>query len=350
MNKLKIGILGCGGVAERWYLSGLSGQKDKYDLVALADIDYIKAKNAAIKYNVSHSYKSIIELCNHPGLDLVVVLTGHKDHYENIRYCLNHKLHVYSEKPFAQNYKKGLELMNLAKKKHLYLGSAPQVMLSSRNKKVKTIIDSGMLGKLTFMRASSSNMGPADRKGVNYDPRWFYNDGGSLKSLGIYGLADVLFWLGKPKRVAGLSGISIPNRTVMYGPVAGKKFVVKSPDNEVALLEFENNTYVLFDGSYSVLTPPKYEFEIHGTKASLFVGGFGGKDSIFIQEREKGLVAIGPEDICHIDWNLSWGVEETINAIHEKRKTLTNPEFALLTIKVIDAIQSSSKTGKYVKI
>jgi len=350
MKKLNIGILGCGGVAERWYLKGLTGQKDKYDLVAVADINYLKAKNAALKYNIQKTYRSLKELSTHPNLDLIVVLTGHKDHYENIRYCLNHKLHVYSEKPFAPNYKKGLELIKLAKKRNLYLGSAPQIMLSSRNKKVKEIITSGTLGKITFVRASSSNMGPADRKGVSYDPRWFYNDGGSLKSLGIYGLADVLWWLGKPKRVAGLSGISIPNRTVMYGPLAGKKFTVKSPDNEVALLEFKNETYVLFDGSYSVLTPPQYEFEIHGTKASLFVGGFGGKNSIFIQEREKTLVPIGPEDTCHLDWNLSWGVEETIAAILEKRETLTNPEFALLTIQVIDAIQSSSKTGKYVKI
>ena len=73
----------------------------------------------------------------------------------------------------------------------------------------------------------------------------------------------------------------------MYGPAQGKIFNVTAPDNEVMLLDFGGACFALFDGSYSVRTPPKHELEIHGEHGSLFVGGFGGKASVVLQMREQ---------------------------------------------------------------
>ncbi len=349
-NKIKIGILGCGGVAHRWYLKGLSNINKNYELVAVADIIEDKAKEAAAKYNIPFYYSSIEDLANHPEVELIVILTRHEDHYKNIKYCFDKGLNVYSEKPFAETSKEAEELIEIANKKNIIFGAAPQIMFSSRNKVVKETIENNKIGKITLIRASNSNMGPADRKGVEYDPRWFYQDGSSLKSLGIYTLSTLIWLMGTPLRIAGLSGTSIPQREVMYGPFKGNKFDVTIPDNEVAMIEFENNCYALFDGSYSVLNPPKYEFEIQGTKATLLVSGFGGKESVILHEREKDPIAIGPDDDCHIKWNLSWAVEDTIMSITEKRKPIANPEFALIVIKAIEAIQDSSKQGIYKEI
>ena len=349
-KKILIGILGCGGVAHRWYLPGLSNSNKDYNLIAVADSNIKKAKFAAKKYNIPLYYNSLKDLIKDSKVNLLVILTRHDDHYNSIKFCLKKGINVYSEKPFVDSYKKGLELIRLAKRKKLYLGVAPQVMLSSRNIKMRKIVRSGALGKVTLIRASGSNMGPADRKGIAYDPKWFYKDGGSIKSLGIYTLSTLLWIFGKPKRVAGFSGISIPYRTVMYGPYKGKNFTVKVPDNEVAILEFDDNTFALFDGSYSVLNPPSYEFEIHGTKASLFVGGYGGKSSILIKKRNKEIREIGPEDNCHIKWNLSWGVENLVKAIIMNNKPLVDPNFALMVIQVIESIQKSSKSGVYINL
>ncbi len=350
MKKLKIGILGCGGVAYRWYLSGLSGSKPNYELAAVADIDLEKAKSAAKQFNVPYFYNTLEKIKTHEGMDLIVVLTRHKDHFEHIQSILNSGINVYSEKPFAETFAEGKKLVKLATKKNLYFGSAPQVMLSTRNQKIKELIDSGKIGKFVFGRVSCSNMGPADRKGIDFDPEWFYQDGGSMKSLGIYNLAAITYILGMPKFVSGFSGIAIPNREVMYGPYTGKKFAVNAPDNQVAMFDYGDGAYVLYDGSYSVMTPPKYEFELHGTKGSIFAGGFGGKESVVLKEREKEEVMIGPEDDCHIRWTLAWGVEETINAIMEKRVTRTNANFALDVIYLMESIEKSNLTKKHIQM
>ncbi len=348
MKEFGIGILGCGGVAHRWYLKGLAGQKEHYRLVAVCDHIPERAVQAAKTYDVPESYGSLEAMLDDPAVDLVVILTRHEDHVQHITKALDAGKHVYSEKPFASTTIEAKRLMALAKKKGLVLGCAPQVMLSSRNKRVKEILAKKELGKVLFIRGSNSNMGPHDRKGIDFDPTWFYEDGGSMSSLGIYGLATLLWWFGQPQRIAGFSGIAYPKREVKHGPFRGKHFTVHAPDNETLMLDFGAGVFALFDGSYTVLTPPKYEFEIHGTEASLFVGGFGGPESVILHRREEIPQAVGPDDDCHLRWNLSWGVESTIAAVKADKEPATSAELAYRTIEVMEAMKISSQENRMV--
>lgn len=348
-KRLKIGILGCGAVAYRWYFKGLSGEKSDYQIEVVCDIDENKAKQAADKFNFPNWCASINDLIRY-DLDLVVVLTNHHNHYDHIKFLLENDINVYSEKPFVNSVAEGSELIALAKKKGLLLGCAPQIMLSSRNIKVKEFIDTGKIGKITLVRASCSNLGPAGRADTDHNPIWFYNDGGSMSSLGIYGLSALIWLMGKPKTVASFEGIAIPEREVMYGQAQGQKFQVTSPDNVVGMFDFGAGTFALFDGSYSVATPPKYDFEIHGTKGSLLVGGFGGPASILFKPLIGNQIEVGPDDDCHLKWNLSWGVEETISALKNKRETRTSASFALNIIDLMEKMRISAKENKIISI
>ncbi len=50
MKKLKIGIIGCGGIANQKHFPALSQQQDKAELVAFCDIQVERAKTACEKY------------------------------------------------------------------------------------------------------------------------------------------------------------------------------------------------------------------------------------------------------------------------------------------------------------
>ena len=47
MKKLKIGIIGCGGIANQKHLPALEGQSDKCEMVAFCDIVVERAEKAA---------------------------------------------------------------------------------------------------------------------------------------------------------------------------------------------------------------------------------------------------------------------------------------------------------------
>jgi predicted dehydrogenase len=349
MKKIKIGIIGCGAVAYRWYLKGLAGKNKNYQLIAVCDIDLERARKAAVDFGVPH-YTNKLEEMMEFEIDLAVILTRHQDHPEHITFFLKQGVHVYSEKPFAPNNKVGADLVTLAKKKKLVFGSAPQVMFSSRNQTVKKHIENGLIGKLAFARVSSSNLGPAGRKDTDYDPQWFYAEGGSLSSLGIYGLSALIWILGMPIKISSMQGIAMPNRVVAHGPFKGKKFQVTAPDSVVALFDFGSNIFAMFDGSYVVTTPSPYEMEFHGTKGSLLVNGFGGPESIIFNSLNNEKTLVGPDDNCHKIWNLSMAVEDTARAIIEKRKPLASAEFALNVIKIIDAMEISTAQRVHVTV
>lgn len=349
MKKIKIGIIGCGAVAYRWYLPGLSKKGSKHKLFAVCDIDYNKAKKAAKDFHVKYFFNDVDSLVN-SKIDLAVILTRHDSHYDLIKYFFDKNINVYSEKPFALTNKKCQELIKLANKKKLTFGCAPQVMLSSRNQKVKKILEQKVIGKISYIRASCSNLGPAGRKDTNYNPKWFYNESGSIWSLGIYGLSTLIWWFGKPKFLASMSEVSFPERKILFGPNKGEIFKVSSYDNTIAILNFGNGTLASFDGSYSIANPPKNDFEIHGEYGSIFVGGFGGKESIILQLTNKKPRAIGPDDNCHLNWTLAWGVIETAKAIVDKREPLTSSKLATDVISVIEKMMISSKTKNFIKV
>lgn len=278
-------------------------------------------------------------------LDLIVVLTRHEDHFSNIQSILNKWINVYSEKPFAENFEQWNELISLASSKWLTLWSAPQVMLSRRNQKLKNLLSDWILWPITLIKASCSNLWPAWRKDTDYDPEWFYNSWWSLKSLGIYTLSILVWLFGMPKRVSSFMWIALPEREVLYWPFSWKKFRVTAYDNVIAQFDYWNGMYVIFDAAYVVPHQSKNEFEISWEKWSLYISGFGWPNSIIFRNLEWKEMPIGPEDNSHEKWNLSWGVEETINAIIEKRESLTNSQFALKTIRLMDIMESSSKTN-----
>lgn len=343
-KKLKFGILGCGAVANRWYLRGLCRPNDFFETVAVCDVDVARAKQAASDFQIPFWTADMKKMIKN-GIDAALVLTRHENHFKHIKFFLQNKIHVYSEKPMADSVRAAEKLNDLAKKNNLKLGSAPQVMFSSRNRKTKQLIADGLIGKITFVRASCSNLGPAGRKDTTYDPEWFYNEGGSLRSLGIYGLAALVWILGTPKSVFGFQGIAIPDRTVLYGPFAGKKFRARVPDNVAALLDYGGGTVALFDGSYAVMNPPPYDFEIHGTKGSLLVGGFGGQSSVIFKGLDAVGHEVGPDDDCHKKWNLSWGAEDLAMAVIEKREPVASAEFAISVLRVMESIENSAKRG-----
>ena len=50
MKKLKVGIIGCGGIANSKHLPALTSQKDKCEIVAFCDIIRERAEKAAAQY------------------------------------------------------------------------------------------------------------------------------------------------------------------------------------------------------------------------------------------------------------------------------------------------------------
>ena len=78
---LGVGVIGAGGISRFAHLPNLK-RNPRVDLVAVADIDPAKAKQAADDFDIAHSYGSYQELLDDPKVEAVTVTTWPTAHAE----------------------------------------------------------------------------------------------------------------------------------------------------------------------------------------------------------------------------------------------------------------------------
>ena len=104
MDKVRIGIIGCGGIANGKHMPSLKKLAD-VEMVAFCDIIVERAEKAAKEYGVEGAkvYTDYHELIARDDIDVVHVLTPNREHSQITVDALNAGKHVMCEKPMAIN-------------------------------------------------------------------------------------------------------------------------------------------------------------------------------------------------------------------------------------------------------
>src|SRR5262249_39989612 len=97
--RLRIGIVGCGKVAEHHarFIKGVPTAQ----LIAVADVDEKAARRFAETHGIPHVCATIDDLLGSVELDVLHVITPPAYHYECTKAALDRGLHVFVEKPVA---------------------------------------------------------------------------------------------------------------------------------------------------------------------------------------------------------------------------------------------------------
>ncbi|MCJ1404392.1 hypothetical protein MMC11_007617 [Xylographa trunciseda] len=138
------------------------------------------------------AYGSYAELVADKNVDIIYVATPHSHHYQNTMLCLEAGKHVLCEKAFTVNAAQAKKLVELAKKKNLFLMEAVWTRYFPLSIEIRKMIESGELGTvhrviadLSFNEEVETTWGTQHRM-VNMDLA-----GGALLDLGIYSLTWV---------------------------------------------------------------------------------------------------------------------------------------------------------------
>ncbi len=86
-------------------------------------------------------------------VDFVVIVTPNAYHYPVAKACLEHKLHVVSDKPLTVDSKQARELENLANKNGLLFGVTYTYTGYPTVKEIRSLIKKGIIGELRFVNA-----------------------------------------------------------------------------------------------------------------------------------------------------------------------------------------------------
>jgi predicted dehydrogenase len=161
-------VIGCGRWGPHHIRSFNSLPEAK--VVAVVDRDPARLASVCDLYAGIGYRTDYHEVLKGDEVDAVVVATPTSTHYEVAREALKADKHILCEKPLCETSEQAIELTELARERGLILMVGHVFLFNPGIVKIKELIDGGDLGKLYYMSAIRTNLGPIrDDVDVAYD-------------------------------------------------------------------------------------------------------------------------------------------------------------------------------------
>src|SRR4030042_202449 len=119
-KKLRIGVIGCGRIAQA-HLAAIENLKDEADLIATADADEKRAREAKQRFGARFFTSRYKDILNHAEIDAVIITLPNHLHHPIALQAAMAKKHILVEKPIALNTKQALEMVDEAKRNGMTL-------------------------------------------------------------------------------------------------------------------------------------------------------------------------------------------------------------------------------------
>lgn len=356
--KVRVGIIGCGGIANGKHMPSLSKVCDA-EMVAFCDLIEERAEKAAKEYGTADAkvYTDYKELLKDGDIDVVHVCTPNRSHADITIDALEADKHVMCEKPMAKTAADARRMVEAAKRTGKKLTIGYQNRFRPDSQYLHNACRRGDLGDIYFAKAHALR-----RRAV---PTWgvFLNEeeqgGGPLIDIGTHAL-DLTLWMVdnyKPKTVMGTSYRKLAEQrdtANAWGDWDPKEFTVE--DSAFGFVVMENGTTIILESSWALNT-----LDVGEAKTSLCgtLAGADMKDGLRINGvdlnkmyTKKPELSAGGVDF-YDGQSASPGYLEAkswIEAIKNDTEPVVLPEQALAVTEILEAIYESAKTGKVVTL
>lgn len=355
MEKLKVGIIGCGGIANGKHMPALR-QIEDVEMTAFCDIIPERAEKAAREYGTPDAkvYTDYKALLRDESINNVRVLTQNNMHAIISIDAMRAGKHVMCEKPMAMNYAEAKEMIKVAKETGRCLTVGYQHKFDPDVVYAKKEAEKGTFGDIYFAKANVIR-----RRGV---PTWgvftqkSQQGGGALIDIGTHALDIALYLMNnyQPKMAVGTTYDKLKNSKENANPFGS--WDVKRYDVEEAAFGYvvmENGATVLIEATWALNTTDTagIRYMICGSEAG--ADNYNGKlkingvcnDKLYITEPDLSTGGVS----FYAGHATSPTVAEQrafLDAIRGTGALVTTPETAAVVTQILEGIYVSARTGK----
>lgn len=355
MDKVvKVGIIGCGGIATQKHMPSLARLKN-VEMVAFCDIIEERAKKACEQFGTQEAkcYVDYKELLEDESIEVIHVCTPNRSHSFITIDALEAGKHVMCEKPMAKTTKEAKAMVEAAYRTGKKLTIGYQNRYRGDSLYLKHACADNVLGEVYYAKAHALR-----RRAV---PTWgvFLNEeeqgGGPLIDIGTHAL-DLTLWMMnnyKPQMVVGSVFKKLSDQTETanaWGDWDVNEYTVE--DSAFGFIKMENGATIVLESSWALNTLDVGEAQttLCGTKA-----GADMKDGLRIngvkynkQYIEKPALGAGGVDFYDGNGESQQELEARlwIEAVVNDTEVVVKPEEALVVTQILEAIYESGRTGK----
>ena len=333
MEKVRLGLIGCGGMMKNH--AQAFNMVENIEITAVCDLDIERAKDVASVLNdpyVTNDYKTMVD-----EIDAILCVLPHQLHFECGMFFAKNKKHVLMEKPMCNSEEECLQLIETCDEEGVVLMCAYPMRYKPGVVKLKELIDSGEYGKVMQMSIWTEQL-------TQYlEPSWKTDariGGGQFFSHGCHYVDLLLWFLGKP--VSGMH----------FGTRVGTPWLLKEGTSS-AIFKFENGAVAYHGGTWGARgTKLGYDFQVHTEKGLLNYDHFAGEIRLYNkQEAHKPGTAEKRE--YEVLWRregsfskeTQYEIRHFADCVINGKKPLTDGRSALQGLRVIWKVYEAEKTG-----
>ena len=333
MDKVKIGIIGLGGVAQLVHLPNLS-KISSADLTAVAEVNKNRLLTISDKFNVKEKFISYKEMLEKSDIDAVIIATPTSTHTDIAIDCLNAGKDVLVEKPLARTYAEAKKIVDAAKKnkKKLMVGMnlryRPDTML------LRSFINTKEIGEPFYIKCGWIRKQSSSQK-------WFtkkeQSGGGVIFDLGIH-LLDLALWLLDYPEITSVSSQNFYHNTKSV------------EDTSISCIKCDNSAVINMEVSWSLPVEKDHFFlDVYGTK-----GSFSSNPFRLYKKVENDYINLTPTQVDNptVLFKKSYlnELKSFIGAIKGLNPVFSPGEEAMQRMKIIEAMYLSAEKKQEIKL
>ena len=345
MTKLRMGIIGSGGIAQSRHIPSYQQLPEQVELFGVYDVDYERAKEASVLFNITNVYERVSDMLK--DVDAVTICTPNKFHADLAVQALDAGVHVLCEKPMAMTVEECDRMIEAEKESGKVLSIAYHYRFMKEPRAAHQVIQEGEIGDPMVARVQALRRRKVPGWGVFTNKQ--LQGGGSLIDYGCHFL-DLSMWLmGNPKPVE-VSGTTYnrlsktPEQVNLWGAFDHETFDVD--DHVTAYIKFDNNVSMLFETSWSA--------NIAEDKESVSLSGSNGGLEVFpfqLNQAKYGMLLNSSSE--WVPGEEDPGLPQAANFVNSclgLEAPIVSAEEARTVSQVIEAIYESCATGKSVQL
>jgi predicted dehydrogenase len=202
-EKLRIGLIGTGGIVRHAHLNPGWRAVPNAEVVAACDINQESVRMLAADFDIPTVFTDFNEMLKMDEIDAVDICTPNKVHTPAVIAALEAGKHVLCEKPLAVSTKEILAMRDALRKTDRILMTAQHFRFQENSVAIKSWIEAGALGEVYHARVNATRRNWLPTSPGFIDPK--LSGGGPCMDIGVHAL-DTALWLmnfPKPVRVTG---------------------------------------------------------------------------------------------------------------------------------------------------
>ncbi len=347
MKKLRFGIIGAGGIADRRTLPGMMLAKN-VEVVAVMEIDADTAERLRKKYNAKYAYTTAEEVVDNPEVDAVYIASPVKFHAPQARYAASKGKHILLEKPIATSIEEGEELLDYCKAQGVKIAAGFMMRFGTQVMNMKKAVAEGKIGQIVSGYSQFTLWLPKEAGNWRVDKS--KSGGGSLMDMGVHCIDLMEYILGE--RVTHVTAL---NETVVFD--------YDVEDSSTVLMRMENGAQCVVQTNFNIPDAvSKWRLEFFGTKGRLLGDTIigqndgGSVNAVFLDSvpgydaQQNHADAKGEELTGEFGNMYTREVESFAESVLAGAPLVVPAEDALQVQKVIAAAYQSTVENKIIKI